>query len=106
MESYLRRLVILAEDNDCFSSVKEAGFPDDSEFYSHLKKDFLPSSFPSAAPPQPKPGFTIKGRPVTYEELRKLDAYYNGKKGVIAEKLGISRSTLWRYYKEMEQGAV
>ena len=42
----------------------------------------------------------------TFDDLHALDSYYNGKRNLLAEKLGISRSTLWRYFKMMEDAAV
>ncbi len=39
----------------------------------------------------------------TKEELLSLKAYYNGKTTVMARQLNCSRSTLWRYLKEIEE---
>ena len=84
-----------------FSSLEETVGPDDSNFYKHLNRDINSQPF-SEAPGlnQAQPGFIINGKKITYKELKILDEYYQGKKGLIAQKLGISRSTLWRYYKE------
>ncbi len=46
--------------------------------------------------------FIIHGRLVSWEELKALDQYYQGHRGLLAKQLGVSRSTLWRYFKEME----
>lgn len=103
LESYLRRLVVLSSGETILSSFHESGSPDDSGFYAHLNRTESAPAF-CQRPPAAKeePGFMIKGRKYTYSELQELDRYYQGKKGLIAEKLGISRSTLWRYYKAME----
>lgn len=103
LESYLRRLVVLSSGETILSSFHESGSPDDSGFYAHLNRTESNPAF-CQLPPAAKeePGFMIKGRKYTYSELQELDRYYQGKKGLIAEKLGISRSTLWRYYKDME----
>lgn len=101
LKSFLTRLVVTASDQALFSSLEETGGPDDSNFYKHLNRDFHSQPF-SEAPGlnQAQPGFIINGKKITYKELKILDEYYQGKKGLIAQKLGISRSTLWRYYKE------
>ena len=36
------------------------------------------------------------------EELKALDQYYQGHRSLLAKQLGVSRSTLWRYFKKME----
>lgn len=46
--------------------------------------------------------FVIHGRLVSWEELKTLDQYYQGRRSLLAKQLGVSRSTLWRYFKEME----
>ena len=46
--------------------------------------------------------FVIHGRLVSWEELKALDQYYQGHRSLLAKQLGVSRSTLWRYFKEME----
>lgn len=103
MESYLKRLVVLSSGETVLSSLKEAGSPDDSGFFAHLDSQLpITSMAPPAGSAEWEPGFIIKGRKVTYYELQELDHYYQGKKGLIAEKLGVSRSTLWRYYRDME----
>lgn len=90
---------------------------DDSRYYQHLGPTAstaltpaalttaaLTAGIPTAAASLTgKPeGFFIHNRLVTYDELRAMDRYYQGKKSLIAEKLGVSRSTLWRYYRTME----
>ena len=45
--------------------------------------------------------FVIHGRLVSWEELKALDQYYQGHRSLLAKQLGVSRSTLWRYFKEM-----
>lgn len=103
LESYLRRLVVLSSGETILSSFHESGSPDDSGFYAFLNRTESTPAFcqlPSTG--KEEPGFMIKGRKYTCSELQELDRYYQGKKGLIAEKLGISRSTLWRYYKAME----
>lgn len=103
LESYLRRLVVLSSGETILSSLKESGSPDDCGFYSHLRTDDSAVLFALNSPRlESEPGFVVKGRKISYSELQELAQYYQGKKGVIAQKLGISRSTLWRYYKDME----
>ena len=46
--------------------------------------------------------FVIHGRLVSWEELKALDQYYQGHRSLLAKQLGVSRSTLWRYFKKME----
>lgn len=46
--------------------------------------------------------FVIHGRIVTWDELKALEQYYHGHRSLLAKQLGISRSTLWRYFKEMD----
>lgn len=46
--------------------------------------------------------FMIHGRLVSWNELKALDQYYQGHRSLLAKQLGVSRSTLWRYFKEME----
>lgn len=58
--------------------------------------DFSAGAFSSSK------NFVIHGRLVSWEELKALDQYYQGRRSLLAKQLGISRSTLWRYFKEME----
>ena len=90
---------------------------DDSRYYQHLgptaSTALAPAALTTAALTAGVPttaasltgkpeGFFIHNRLVTYDELRAMDRYYQGKKSLIAEKLGVSRSTLWRYYRTMD----
>ena len=68
-----------------------------------------PSSAAKNAPAETSAGalssnknFVIHGRLVSWEELKALDQYYQGHRSLLAKQLGVSRSTLWRYFKEME----
>lgn len=61
----------------------------------------IPQKNKTAEESDREPGFMIRGRWYTYEDIRALDAYYHGRKGQIAGELGVSRSTLWRYLKEI-----
>ena len=60
-----------------------------------------PADTSAGALPSDK-NFVIHGRLVSWEELKALDQYYQGHRGLLAKQLGVSRSTLWRYFKEME----
>ncbi len=60
-----------------------------------------PADF-SAGALSPNKNFVIHGRLVSWEELKALDQYYQGRRSLLAKQLGVSRSTLWRYFKEME----
>lgn len=57
---------------------------------------------PSAGAFSSDKNFVIHGRLLSWEELKALDQYYQGHRGLLAKQLGVSRSTLWRYFKEME----
>lgn len=100
LKSFCRRFVYLCPQHADLTFVRQC--LNDDVYYSHLKREDFPTSDCLTAVPLEKRGFIINKKLVTYEELRSLDAYYQGHKGLLAQKLGISRSTLWRYFKIME----
>lgn len=67
-----------------------------------LQKHSAPAPLPLPDPVEAGKAFVIHGNRVTQQQLEALNQYYNGNKTLIAKHLGVSRSTLWRYYKEME----
>lgn len=101
LKSFCKRLVYLSNQNITPDFVRQC--LNDGVYYSHMKQEDFPSSDCLFTAPLEKKGFIINKRLVTYDELLSLDRYYQGHKGVLAEKLGISRSTLWRYFKIMEK---
>lgn len=100
LNSFCKRFVYLHPQHTDLDFIRQC--LDDSVYFSHLKRDEFPTSDCLAAAPLQKKGFVINKKLVTYEELRSLDSYYQGRRGLLAEKLGISRSTLWRYFKIMD----
>ncbi|AEV28385.1 transcriptional regulator containing PAS, AAA-type ATPase, and DNA-binding domains [Sphaerochaeta pleomorpha str. Grapes] len=52
--------------------------------------------------PQANKTYLIGETFYTKEDLLSLKAYYNGKMTIMARQLNCSRSTLWRYFKEIE----
>ena len=76
---------------------------DDSVYYFHLIQNQFSISDCSIASSVKKEGFVINKQLVTYDELKALDKFYQGHKGMLAQRLGISRSTLWRYFKLMDE---
>lgn len=101
LKSFCKRLVYLSNQNITPDFVRHC--LNDGVYYSHMNQEDFPSSDCLFTAPLEKKGFIINKRLVTYDELLSLDRYYQGHKGVLAEKLGISRSTLWRYFKIMEK---
>lgn len=105
LQSLCRRLILIPGEHQEISASMIAKQLDDSIYYNHLNSHQF-EAVPVLSPPfhsDPKqPGFIIDDRFVTYEELQSLDQFYQGRKKLVAEHLGISRSTLWRYMKEME----
>lgn len=101
LTSFCKRLVYLSNQNITQDFVRHC--LNDEIYYSHLKQADFPASDCFFTAPLEKKGFIINKRLVTYDELLSLDRYYQGHKGILAEKLGISRSTLWRYFKIMEK---
>jgi transcriptional regulator with PAS, ATPase and Fis domain len=49
-----------------------------------------------------KPNEKVKIKDISREMMEKLEIIYPGQKGRIADKLGISRTTLWRNIKQLE----
>ncbi|WP_215701355.1 sigma-54-dependent transcriptional regulator [Clostridium sp. MCC353] len=102
MDSLCRRLVLLINDGDTLSRSQLQMQLSDTPYFSHLpgtpglQKTLKPLTDP------PEPGFIVHGRKITFDELKAMDRYYHGRKSLIAQKLNVSRSTLWRYFKEME----
>lgn len=101
LKSFCKRLAYLSNQNINQDFIKHC--LNDDIYYSHLKQEDFPASDCLFTAPFEKKGFIINKRLVTYDELLSLDRYYQGHKGVLAEKLGISRSTLWRYFKIMQK---
>lgn len=117
LQGICRRLVLLCLDNGIIDKAMLKYHLDDSGYFAHLSdmeqsvsgdvSKASPETFPKIPSPvqsSPEiPGFIIHNQFVSWEELNGLDRYYHGKKSLIASHLGISRSTLWRYLKEMEE---
>lgn len=103
LKSFCRRFVYLYPQHADLEFVRQC--LNDDVYYSHLKQEDFPTSDCLSAVPLKKKGFIINKKLVSYEELQSLDTYYQGHKGMLAQKLGISRSTLWRYFKIMENEA-
>lgn len=99
LKSLCRRFTSFAPEELTLDFIKKN--LDDSAYYAHLtQKDFSISDFAVSAE---KKGFMINHRLVTFEELLTLDRCCQGHKGALAKELGVSRSTLWRYFKIMDQ---
>ncbi len=70
--------------------------------YTHLTAPSFSLTNTGTSIPQHK-GIMINKQFITWEELQALDNLYHGQKEILAQKLGISRSTLWRFLKQMKQ---
>lgn len=92
MKAFLRQASAPADQN---TGTHRAGHAGNSQ-----PEPLVPN--PNTQAPLQK-GFVIHGRLVSYEELRAMDAYYQGRRATLAKHLGISRSTLWRYFKTMNE---
>lgn len=91
LENLCRRLVLQSTEDQVLTS----------NMIAQAMEGHSPSPSDTASPSSPAPGFFIRGRLITWQELQAMDTAYQGKKTLIAQKLGISRSTLWRYFKIM-----
>lgn len=100
-------MIVLADPDAVFTGTESLSASNDSAFYEHLRNNSsLTTAEFNLSVPTAQPGILIKGRNVSFEELKELDRFYHGKKALIAQKLGISRSTLWRFYKMMGNGNI
>ena len=107
LESLIQRMIVLADPDAVFTGTESLSASNDSAFYEHLRNNSsLTTAEFNLSVPTAQPGILIKGRNVSFEELKELDRFYHGKKALIAQKLGISRSTLWRFYKMMGNGNI
>ncbi len=66
---------------------------DQDSFYGVLKGQL---------PNPPEKTVLLNGRPVTLQQLKDLEVLCHGRRKLMAQQLGVSRSTLWRYLKELE----
>ncbi|WP_367568689.1 PrpR N-terminal domain-containing protein [Lacrimispora sp.] len=102
LKSVCRRLAFLAGPQTVLSPQMLEAQLDDSSYYAHLSDQPVEIMNSQLQLSQSSRGFAIKDRYVTYEELSSLKRLFHGKKRLMAESLGISRSTLWRHMKELE----
>lgn len=103
LENLCRRLAALTKEDASLTGAdieKELG---DARYYSHPPRDAEPAVLSRAASAAAEKSLIINRRKYTFDDLRALDSYYSGKRNLLAEKLGISRSTLWRYFRLMEE---
>lgn len=100
LENYLKRLILLSGENQVLNGEELYAAIEDSHFYQYLDNE-LPKQ--PSLPCSENPGFSINGSVITFEQLKELDHFYCGKKSAVAAHLGISRSTLWRYFKIMDE---
>ncbi|WP_333652942.1 sigma-54-dependent Fis family transcriptional regulator [Lacrimispora sp.] len=102
LRSVCRRLAFLAGPQKVISAQILEAQLDDSSYYSHLSDQPAGIMNSQIQLSQASRGFAVGDRYVTYEELSSLNRLFHGKKKLIAESLGISRSTLWRHMKALE----
>ncbi len=56
-------------------------------------------------PNPPEKTVLLNGRPVTLQQLKDLETLCHGRRKLMAQQLGVSRSTLWRCLKDLEEQA-
>lgn len=104
LESFCRRYAFFYTKNSGTDLIRQC--LSEKLSFSQPGQEIFPTAECLAVAPVRKKGFVIHKKLITYEELRSLNQYYQGNKGLLAEKLGISRSTLWRYLKQMEEDSL
>ncbi len=103
LKNLCRRLIALSEPDAVLTEARigvELG--DGSYFRSSSERNSATEGIPLPALPNER-AVVINRKKYTFDDLRALDAYYKGKKDLLAEKLGVSRSTLWRCFKMMDE---
>lgn len=105
LENLCRRLVALSPHDESLGAERIEAELGDSRYYRPDSTAASPTGCSPAGPVAEEKAFIIKRRKYTFDELRALDAYYKGKRNILAEKLGISRSTLWRYLRMLEDAS-
>lgn len=96
LKAFCERLVLLSAD-ECISPELVQEQLNDHLYFEHLGVDKISSPLPVIS--KDLSGFVINQKRVTAEELKQLESFYGGNRTLMAKKLGISRSTLWKYMK-------
>ncbi|WP_164918948.1 sigma-54-dependent Fis family transcriptional regulator [Caproiciproducens sp. NJN-50] len=95
--SFCQRLTVLTRSsriNANFVRIQYGGNP-----FSCLQKD--PETSPAILPTVQDTGISVAGRWISCSELCDLERHCGGNRTLMAEKLGVSRTTLWKHLKRL-----